>query len=263
MSLDLNNRALHFACCTLDLDQTIFFRSILIWVYNVCWCSFNWIFIAVTISNLIHMHDYFNAAQIPEVYLQNYRADLTVHWFYSLKLVLSRFVSFNLKKMIHVLLLNLQGFRYLKRIAEIELQVHVLMLIWAFIVALWPFPQVAWLCRADIKTKGLDQPWHLSSSFAVWLVWVADRIALQTRSQGFESHWRPNPAHDCMVLHCTLSLSPSLSIFFMPLPFSMGGWGGGGLIVSPLSVQPVWKMVSVHYLLKRLVYWIHILYTGI
>ena len=56
-------------------------------------------------------------------------------------------------------------------------------------------------------------------------------------------------------------------IFFMPRQFQ-SGWGH---IVSPQSVQtyvrtsvrPVRKMVSVRYLLKRLEYWIHILYTGI
>ena len=43
-----------------------------------------------------------------------------------------------------------------------------------------------------------------------------------------------------------------------------GVGGGGGHIVSLLSVcMSVCKMVSVHYLLKRLVYWIQILYTGI
>ena len=56
--------------------------------------------------------------------------------------------------------------------------------------------------------------------------------------------------------------------FFMPPPFSVGGH-----IVSPLSVRTyvpsrpsvpyVTVLVSVQYLLKRLVYWIEILYTGI
>ena len=53
--------------------------------------------------------------------------------------------------------------------------------------------------------------------------------------------------------------------FIMPPPFSMGcgGEGEGGHIVSPLSVRTsvlyVKQMVSVRYLLKRLVYWIEIL----
>ena len=53
---------------------------------------------------------------------------------------------------------------------------------------------------------------------------------------------------------------------FMPLPFKNGGVG---YIVSPLYVcmsctsSTSRILVSVHYLLKRLVYWIHILYTGI
>ena len=56
--------------------------------------------------------------------------------------------------------------------------------------------------------------------------------------------------------------------FFMPPPFIMGGH-----IASPLSVRTyvrpvrpvpyVRKMVSGRYLLKTLVYWIHISYTGI
>ena len=61
----------------------------------------------------------------------------------------------------------------------------------------------------------------------------------------------------------------SLFMFvFMPPPFSMGVH-----IVLPLSVRPsspsvlsvlyVTKMVSIQYLLKRLVYWIQILYTDI
>ena len=48
-------------------------------------------------------------------------------------------------------------------------------------------------------------------------------------------------------------------LFYAPAIFSGGGGAGGAHIVSPLSVQ----MVSVQYLLKRLVYWIDILYTGI
>ena len=44
----------------------------------------------------------------------------------------------------------------------------------------------------------------------------------------------------------------------------MGGGGGRGHIASLLSVSPyVRKMVSGRYLLKTLVYWIHIEYTGI
>ena len=55
----------------------------------------------------------------------------------------------------------------------------------------------------------------------------------------------------------------------MPPPFSNGGGGGGGAgdIVSPLSIRTsvpyVTLLVSVRYLLKGLVYWIVILYTGI
>ena len=54
----------------------------------------------------------------------------------------------------------------------------------------------------------------------------------------------------------------------MPPPFIIGGGGGGGgHIASPLSVHTyvpyVRKMVSGRYLLKALVYWIHISYTGI
>ena len=62
-------------------------------------------------------------------------------------------------------------------------------------------------------------------------------------------------------------------IFYAP-PFSIGGGGGGGQhIVSPLSVRTaiqslpsipyVTQMVSVRYLLKKFVYWIEVLYTGI
>ena len=63
--------------------------------------------------------------------------------------------------------------------------------------------------------------------------------------------------------------TPYIYIFFMPPPFSMGGGGGGGgrHIVSPLSVRTsvpyVTLLVTVRYLLKGLVYWIEILYTGI
>ena len=66
----------------------------------------------------------------------------------------------------------------------------------------------------------------------------------------------------------TSSLSQQLQIkFFMPPPFSMEGvvWWylqyHHCLYVSSVSIYM--KMVSVQYLLKRLVYWIHILYTGI
>ena len=49
----------------------------------------------------------------------------------------------------------------------------------------------------------------------------------------------------------------------MPPPFYMGG----GHIASPLSIRMyvpyVRKMVSGQYLLKTLMYWIHISYTGI
>ena len=64
----------------------------------------------------------------------------------------------------------------------------------------------------------------------------------------------------------TSSLSQQLQIkfFYAPTIFN----GGGGVVVfavSPLSVHMsiYMKMVSVQCLLKRLVYWIHILYTGI
>ena len=57
----------------------------------------------------------------------------------------------------------------------------------------------------------------------------------------------------------------------MPLPFIMGGGGGGAYSITLvcMSVRPVCpvpyvrKMVSGGYLLKTLVYWIHISYTGI
>ena len=60
-----------------------------------------------------------------------------------------------------------------------------------------------------------------------------------------------------------------VSFFYAPVIF-MGGWvgwgGGGGHIVSPLSVRTsipsVTQMVSVQYLLKILVYWIEI-YTQV
>ena len=62
---------------------------------------------------------------------------------------------------------------------------------------------------------------------------------------------------------------------FMPPPFSMGWRGGGGAYsitavrtyvrpVRPVpSVPYITLLVSVRYLLKGLVYWIEILYTGI
>ena len=66
-----------------------------------------------------------------------------------------------------------------------------------------------------------------------------------------------------MMLDAEMSIIICLSIlcFIMPPPFIMGGH-----IASPLSVRPVpyvRKMVSGRYLLKTLVYWIHISYTGI
>ena len=65
-----------------------------------------------------------------------------------------------------------------------------------------------------------------------------------------------------------LLFSEFLSVF-VPPRFLIAGVGGGEGVrhtVSPLSVRPsvpyVTQMVSVRYLLKRLVYWIEILYTG-
>ena len=58
--------------------------------------------------------------------------------------------------------------------------------------------------------------------------------------------------------------------FFMPPPFSMGRVYSITAVrtyVRPIlsvpSVPYVTQMVSVQYLLKKLVYWIEILYTGI
>ena len=72
-------------------------------------------------------------------------------------------------------------------------------------------------------------------------------------------------------LRCPIALDKE---FLYPAIFNGGRAGGGGEhIVSPLSVRPsvrpvpsvpcVTQIVSVRYLLKRLVYWIEILYTGI
>ena len=53
-----------------------------------------------------------------------------------------------------------------------------------------------------------------------------------------------------------------------PLVYAPAIFNGGGHIVSPLSIRPVPSLpyvtllVSVRYLLKGLVYWIEILYTG-
>ena len=57
-------------------------------------------------------------------------------------------------------------------------------------------------------------------------------------------------------------------ILFLLLCPSRFQWGWGVMhIVSALYVCPsgpyVTKMVSIRYLLKRLMYWIHILYTGV
>ena len=50
----------------------------------------------------------------------------------------------------------------------------------------------------------------------------------------------------------------------MPPPFSMGwGWGAYSITAVCMSVPYVTQMVSMGYLLKGLVYWIEILYTGI
>ena len=67
-------------------------------------------------------------------------------------------------------------------------------------------------------------------------------------------------------------LTRVIPILFMPPPFSMGfgGVGGGGIyyhrcpyIHPSRPVTYVTLLVSVRYLLKGLVYWIEILYTGI
>ena len=68
----------------------------------------------------------------------------------------------------------------------------------------------------------------------------------------------------CLISAWHFLLAP----VFMPPPFSMWGGGGGGHIVHRcpyvrLSVPYVTLLVSMRYLLKGLVYWIEILYTGI
>ena len=64
------------------------------------------------------------------------------------------------------------------------------------------------------------------------------------------------------------SENDQLTVFFFYAPTI---YNGGEHIASPLSVRPyvhtyvpyVQKIVSGRYLLKTLVYWIHISYTGI
>ena len=81
-----------------------------------------------------------------------------------------------------------------------------------------------------------------------------------------------NPGHFMSFLQLYTAIQwwgIMVSCFYAPAIFNAGGVGGVH-IISPLPVRMyvrpilyVIQLVSVWYLLKRLVYWIEILYTGI